>query len=254
MKRILLLLMLTSSAAYGQEQQQSEPQPVPQREPTFSEALQPSGSLVRQLASSGSQETTPKPDPTRVTTEAIAALRQQLLELFGAKFDDIIKQADRQQFELEKRDGDIKDAIAHLEKLMNEKFKGVDQQFAGRDTALAAALLAQKTSVDEQNKSNAASTTKSEVGFEKRIESIAQLISAQLAASDGKFSDLKDRITSIESRSEGSGSAINWVIAAVGFVSVLIGIGATVISMFNKPQPMPLPVVNYQEQPLRRRR
>ena len=223
MKKVIFILMLMSSTAYGQG--------------VFKEGLQPSpGPFNNQFQNPNNNESTPKPDPTRITTEAIAALKQQLLELFGTKFDGVQKDTDEIRSRLDNRQQQIDEALAHLEKLMNEKFKGVDQQFAGRDTALAAALLAQKTSVDEQNKSNAASATKSEVGFEKRIESIAFLITAQSQAADSKISDLKDRLTAIESRGEGAGSTVNWIIAGVGFLLTMLSIVGTVVALMKSNQ------------------
>lgn len=193
----------------------------------------------------------PVPDPTSITTEAIAALKTQLLELFGAKLDALGKEIDRIALELKERPADVRGEVRreleNLKILMDEKFKGVDQQFAGRDTALAAALLAQKTSVDEQNKSNAASATKSEVGFEKRIEGIATLIATQEKSSSDKITDLKDRLTAIESRGEGRGDVTGWIVAAAGFVMALLSIAAAVIGFTRRS---PEPAVKYVEVPV----
>lgn len=178
-----------------------------------------------------SQGTVPIPDPTKLTTEAVAALKVQLTELFGKEFDGIRREVERLSKEMDARPAAVIQEIKHLDQLMNEKFKGVDQQFAGRDTALAAALLAQKTSVEEQNKSNALSAAKSEAAFEKRIDGVSALISSQTKATDDKITDAKDRITTMESRSAGGGAAINWAIVGVGFILTLISIAGAVIAL-----------------------
>lgn len=174
--------------------------------------------------------TVPVPDPTKLTTDAVQALKEQLIALFGKEFDFVAKEIVRLRSDIDSSPKLIMEQTKHLEVLMNEKFKGVDQQFAGRDTALAAALLAQKTSVEEQNKSNALSAAKSEAGFDKRIEGVSALIASQALNSDGKFGDLKDRLTAIESRSKGLSDGYGWLIA---FIGVLVG-GGGLIAFFAK--------------------
>ena len=110
----------------------------------------------------------PSPDPTKLTTDAVAALKEQLVELFGKEMRFIQHEIDRLRAEIDQRPNEIREAIGHLTVLVGEKFKGVEQQFIGRDVALAAALLAQKASVDEQNRSNAAAAAKAEAGATDR--------------------------------------------------------------------------------------
>src|SRR6185295_4810558 len=93
------------------------------------------------------QGSVPVPDPTKLTTDAVQSLKEQLIALFAKQFEFADKEIIRLRAEIDASPKIMMEQIKHLEVLMNEKFKGVDQQFAGRDTALAAALLAQKTSV-----------------------------------------------------------------------------------------------------------
>jgi hypothetical protein len=113
--------------------------------------------------------TRPVPDPTILTTQAQEKASVALREILDARILSLENELSRQKTTLDNADARLiirldgmPDVIAtqvtHLQRLMEEKFKGVDQQFQGRDVALAAALLAQKTSVDEQNKANAASS------------------------------------------------------------------------------------------------
>jgi len=199
---------------------------------------------------------TPVPDPTKLTTEAVDRLKETLKELFGARFEHVEKALDRLQMQLDTRPAAIVQEIAHLRGLMDEKFrtiderfKGVDQQFAGRDTALAAALLAQKTSVEEQNKANALATSKSEAGFTKqidgatltisasakssdeKIEVVKSLIQAGQASADDKIEDVRNRIGALENQKKGASD--NWagIAAAAALVLVVIGIIGGVIAL-----------------------
>lgn len=169
----------------------------------------------------------PVPDPTLLTTQQLIREIAALKELFVTRLDGNDKaiallqaQADRQP-SISVVDTTLKD----LRAIMEEKFKGVDQQFAGRDTALSAALLAQKASVDDQNKANALSAAKAEAGTTKEIDSIKLLLNAQNNALDEKISDVKDRLTAIEAHSKGGSDLLGWIFGGVGFV-------ATVVSLF----------------------
>jgi hypothetical protein len=204
---------------------------------------------------------TPVPDPTLLTTQASEKAVAGLKELLNARIDGldtslkvlgaaIEKQEARTSLELDRIPKEVDDTVSHLQRLTEEKFKGVDQQFQGRDVALAAALLAQKTSVDEQNKANAASSAKAESATTKQIDGITSVIAAsqkgtddkidaiktllisQKQAIDSNIADLKDRVaasdaravaaaTSIVGRSEGGASA--WNVMVVG-ISVLFGL------------------------------
>ena len=163
-------------------------------------------------------QTTTTPDPSDLTTKAVDRLKETMKELFGVQFSEFNLRLDRIQLQMDARPATIVSEISHLRQLVDEKFKGVADNFAGRDTALAAALLAQKTSVEEQNKSNATSANKSEATFTKQIEGITALITtqtkasdekvdavrdligAQTKASDEKFNDLRDRLTTSEGK------------------------------------------------------
>jgi len=191
----------------------------------------------------------PVPDPTRLTQEAVDRAVATLKDIFAPRFHAIENDAERLRAQIDARPAAVAVEISHLndlfgtgQKLVDEKFKGVADQFAGRDTALAAALLAQKTSVEEQNKSNAAATAKSEASFTKQIDGIAiligtlgtgftdkvdtvkEILTVATKTSDTAIADMKTRLTAIESRKEGS--------ASVGvLIFSLIGAGAGVAAI-----------------------
>jgi Flp pilus assembly protein TadB len=132
----------------------------------------------------------PVPDPTKLTTDAVNALSEQLKELFGVKLDA-------------------------LESLMLEKF-------TGRDKALEAALAAQQARVEEQNKSNALAATKAESGFDKRIQEVSERMVQQTKSNDDRFSDLKDRLTAVESIKKGSSEMLAWIFGAAGVALAVV--------------------------------
>lgn len=105
-------------------------------------------------------------------------------------------------------------AAIQIEKLLETKLNGfrelVEEQFKGRDTALAAALKAAQELVKQQNDSNQLAINKSEESFSKLISSL-----------DGKITDLKDAVAAL--------AAKNWAVVGAYIVGA-IGISALVIA------------------------
>lgn len=210
----------------------------------------PPAILQRVTGSGDPSQSTPIPDPTKLTTEAVDRLKEQLTTQFNLRIDALEKEIARLQKELESRPQAA---------LVDEKFRGVNEQFAGRDVALAAALLAQKTSVADQNNSNLIAADKAEKSFIEQIRGIQSLLSQQDKAATDKIDDLKLRLQAIDSRNEGSGNAVNWIVVAGGLaltvVSIVGGIlGIMVAVRRDPPAPVPIPVVQYSESPGNRRK
>jgi len=207
------------------------------------------------------REGKPASDPTALTTQLVNATIIQLKELIAVQFEPIKsliaankKTLDEWPDKVELRMVASKQQIdierIALQKLVEEKFKGVSDQFASRDVALAAALLAQKTSVDEQNKSNALSVAKSEAATTKQIDSITtQIVAAQRAtadqidgvktliaannkATDDKIASVKESLSNTSGKAEGGDKIIYYFIAAGG---LLVG----VLGYINKQRPAP---------------
>lgn len=161
----------------------------------------------------------PNPDPTTLTTAALKTAMDGLRELAEQRFraieaeialnkTTVDKTDDRLVLRLDNIPTRIDAAFAQLQRLTDERFKAVDQQFAGRDTALSAALLAQKASVDDQNRANAAASQKAETATTKQIESIQTLLASQAKAIDDKISVLSGNIAEVRALLTGSvGSA-----------------------------------------------
>jgi DNA-binding transcriptional MerR regulator len=214
----------------------------------------------------------PNPDPTILglasQERAISALRELIDARIKATEEEIqrIKAgADYTDQRLLKRVDEVPSlidtALTHLQKLMEEKFRGVDQQFAGRDVALAAALLAQKTSVDEQNKANAASSAKAEGATTKQIDGIQSIIQANSKGTDDKIESVKvllasqtkgvdDKIAGLSksvddiratvtaATARGEGQSQVWVYLVAGG-SLLIAFAGIVLPRLHIPQQQP---------------
>jgi hypothetical protein len=95
-----------------------------------------------------SQGFVPVPDPTKLTTDAVALAKVELKELFDTK-------------------------LAGFSEFVGEKFVGVNTQFTMRDTALAAALKSQQELVKQQNDSNTIAIDKAALATTKQIDALA---------------------------------------------------------------------------------
>ena len=154
-----------------------------------------------------STKSTPVPDPTSLTTDQLRREIMSLRETIEARME-----GDR--------------------KLNDERFRGIETQFLERDkrteqtthdnkVAVDAAFAAAKEAVGEQNKSNAASITKSEATFTKQIDQTGTLLSAVAKATDEKIDDLKTRLTTIEGQKTGGRDAWGYVVGTIGVAIAL---------------------------------
>jgi len=133
-------------------------------------------------------------------------------------------------------------ATGKVSEVMLEKFGAVASTCASNALALTAALAAQKEAAAEANKSAALAISKSEAATQETIKSnSAQTQTGQQALSD-TLTDVKERVVRIESTGAGAsasrnearevnsqshmsaGTTISIVVAAVGILSLLIGV------------------------------
>ncbi len=134
----------------------------------------------------------PVPDPTTLTTNAVASAREEIEKLFAER-------------------------LRGLRELLEEKFTGVKTEFTMRDIALAAAFKAAEAAVKQQNESNTLAIDKAGTAFTKQIDGL-----------DEKIADLKERVSQISSHDTRS----NWTAVGgyiVGAVGVFAGLAAIVI-------------------------
>lgn len=181
---------------------------------------------------SGSYIPEKAPDPTALTTPQLWREIASLKELVFARLDSIEKGIDvahddlvRVPTEVQKQISGLKELMYHkiecADELNEEKFKTIEKQFLfveqsrieqKKDTATAvdAALKAAKEAVTEQNTSNVLAISKSEASTTKQMDAINE-----------KVGDVKERVTTMESK--GTGKKDLWaVIVAVAIIVMAI--------------------------------
>ncbi len=174
--------------------------------------------------SSGPSDKRPVPDPTTLTTAALYREIGQLREFITAGITGDNKQVD-------------------------ERFRKVDQQFEliertrvelriADQTALAAALAAQKESAREQAVAFERATAKAEAATTKQLEQLTQNFTTGQAGLSTTIGDLKDRVGRIENIKVGGSEAIiekranmAALYALGGFIAVIVSVVATVVAL-----------------------
>lgn len=142
----------------------------------------------------------------------------------------------------------LENKTAHVLELHNERFVSVAKQFEQRDVALVATLTSTKEAI-----------AKSEAATVKAIDQIQILLHTATGGLESKISDIKDRITAIESakagqvaqRGEAQGSQIQWV-GIMGLVlGAVVGLGGILMALTsgNTVAPIPERVVIEQAPP-----
>ncbi len=185
---------------------------------------------------------TPVPDPTVLTTQQLTIGLAALREILETRLDAMDVATELNKAATDKIPCFIKDAIGNLQSLSDEKFSKVEGQFKERDVradkiaelgqkALEAALSAAKEAVG-----------KTELAFTKQIDATSEQIQSEKRATDGKFDDMKARLsileTSINTRSVITGESRQtqaWLLPMifVGMVS-LSGVIVGIIGLFVK--------------------
>jgi len=196
---------------------------------------------------------TPTPDPTVLTTQALLREVQALKELFDQRVDAIEKAVAVAHENMVRVPNETDKAIQHLREVFEErfstlleKFAGVQTQFKERDTrveqtaraskeALDAALQAAKEAVGKQNDSFVTSIAKSETATNKQIEQLGQLIATMTGANSAKVDDLKERIVKLEGLDLGSKSLANsklqWGQSSMAIISLVLFGGLSFVAL-----------------------
>jgi hypothetical protein len=139
------------------------------------------------------QGSVPVPDPTKLTTDAVALAKVELKELFDTK-------------------------LTGFRELVTEKF-------AGRDTALAAALKSAQELVKQQNDSNTLAIDKAAAATTKQMDALAE-----------RIDDLKERIqTDRGSNSGGRRETIAYFFAALGGIAAVGSIIGLIVTIAKVP-------------------
>jgi cobalamin biosynthesis Mg chelatase CobN len=131
--------------------------------------------------------------------------------------------------------------MSKVRELTEEKFQGIEKQFSERDvrtraaelaaqTAVNAALQAQKEAAAAQNESNAAAITKSEAATVKQIDGILALLASNTKAIDEKFGAINGRLDRSEGKSGGTSASITMLIAVIGVVMAVLAVGLAFVN------------------------
>lgn len=181
----------------------------------------------------------PVPDPTRLTTEANDRLESVIKELLEVRLSGLEQLMDQKFKTINQRFGTF-----------DEKFKGVADTFAGNDKALQAALLAQKSTVEDQNKANATAASKSEAAFTKqidasddKIESVKELVAQVKSGLDDKVAAVARTIDSQVGQRKGSEGNVNFIIGLAVAVAIIVSTVVGVISYSSRGQASSAPTI-----------
>jgi cobalamin biosynthesis Mg chelatase CobN len=215
---------------------------------------------------------TPVPDPTLLTTAAlqreVAALKELLLMRIDGivgKQEDFLERLITVPVERDKQIGYLKEVLmtfaSEREKLVSERFNGVQRQFEERDTrselwtrdnklSVDAALTAAKELVNKQNEAFTASIAKSEAATSKQIDQQGLLIQTSNSGLSGKIDDVKDRITALESEKRGGTESGDHGRSNLSIIVAIAAVVVSVIALFfmayrlpQTPQAVQVPIV-----------
>ena len=202
-------------------------------------------------------EWTPVPDPTKLTTEQLRRELATLREIIETRLEGMDRatelasaQAVVAREEIEQIRGRLREEtvteVGQLRELLEARLDGMDRaislQFTERDVrsdqatvgskqALAAALLAQKELVAQQNDANSAAAAKAEASFTKQIDQIGTIIQTMEKATDARITELKERIDRGEGSTAGAAGSrsdraqvTNQVLMALSVLAAVIGL------------------------------
>jgi hypothetical protein len=138
----------------------------------------------------------PIPDPSVLTTQnldrEIANLREYLLSQIVNLADDLERFAsghDREHRDVVER------AVSHVRELNDERFKGIQLQFAERDVRAEQAFKASTEAINAAMAAQEKAIIKSEIATAKQIDAIAEVIESATKA-------LQEQIRNVEKRQD----------------------------------------------------
>lgn len=213
---------------------------------------------------------TPRPDPTVLTTEAlrreVAALKELInSNMFSAqalsdsKFDQFRVEIDNMKAYRDSKIADLRtelmraeeilgekidslrDDLGRTETLRNEKFKAVQLQFElseqhrieqKHDTqaAVDAALAAAKEAVNAQTVASDRSITKSETATSEQLKQMNVTTTTAIAGINLIIDDVKERINRIEAIRSGARENMASTYALVGLIVAILVAGISIIA------------------------
>lgn len=189
---------------------------------------------------------TPVPDPTERTVQALVremlALREVLetkidgqREVLEARIDGMDEAIRLLQAISDRAPAAVDSKVANLRTLHEEKFHSIDVQFHERDirveqratdtkTAVEAAFAANKELARLSADSFGLSIGKSEAATMKQIDQLGITIQQSTKATDDKIGDIKERLTRIEGMGKGRGDVWGWLVGGIGIVAAVFSV------------------------------
>ncbi len=160
----------------------------------------------------------PVPDPTLLTTQQLMREIASLKELFETRFNSM----DVAVILLQQK-SDRSPSIDEVVVKLDEKFTAVQLQFHERDIRFDRASVDARTAIDAAFSAAKLAVDKTESGFTKQIDQLAEAARASVKAIDDKIDDVKARIGLIEGRSSGIQQGWGWITSAAVAISALLG-------------------------------
>lgn len=187
----------------------------------------------------------PVPDPSLLTTQSldreIANLREFLLSQIVNLSDDLERFAsghDREHRDVVER------AVNHLKELTDERFNGIQLQFAERDVRAEQAFKASTEAINAAMAAQEKAIIKSEIATAKQIDAIAEVI-------EGAKASLSEQIRQVEKRQdrdEGGRSGVSehsigfsrsgmLIVSAAGAILALVSLAITIVVLMSQSSP-----------------
>jgi cation transport regulator ChaB len=190
-------------------------------------------------------ESRPVPDPTVLTTEALARAMQSMRDYVDGQVSVLeerlrgIDIATKLLNETVNRvPTALQEGLGHLQAVMDERFLSIATQFQERDTrseresrdnkvAVDAAFAAQKEAAAKQDEANAKAIDKSERATAETIKTNQELSIAKIDSLTKSLDEVKLSVTRIESIKTGATQSTSALISVVGlaFTAIIIAVG-----------------------------
>lgn len=153
-----------------------------------------------------SQERTPRPDPTSLTTAQLFREVSALKEIIDSRIESLMSR-------------------------YNERFSSINMRFSERDIRLEQATRDASVAIGAALNAAKEAAAKSDASTIKQIDQQATMIDSTTRALDSKITDLKDRMFRYESTEASLVGSRQGVQAGIGVLLGLMGVLMAIISM-----------------------
>ena len=179
----------------------------------------------------------PRPDPTLLTTQQLLRELAALRELIETRLDGMDRATELLSATVNRTPTVIQTEISHVRELLDQKFTGVEQRFAERDTrfnqqneanaaALAAALQSARELGDLQTKANALANAKTEESVAQQLHALTEKIDVNTQRLDRGEGSTSGAAESRSERRLDTGSLIQ-------LVGLLVAIGVALFAVIH---------------------